>query len=235
MPMLWGRECTEDEHALWAAMEDLSDWRYGPWWAPRLAETVWRALADWELFGFWTPRYLEPVWRLACRIDRWVRWVPDERAARGIAPRFVPLEQWATPASAAAFRAAPWERLAAGHMRIVVTGSREHQGRELIERTLARASAGKRYVELIHGDCRGADRIAAQYGRSRRWKVTAMGVSAPEWDALGAAAGPLRNERMLATRPNVVVAFPLGPRRPHSGTWGCIDMAKAAGLAVECA
>jgi hypothetical protein len=61
---------------------------------------------------------------------------------------------------------------------------------------------------IIHGDARGADRVAGKWAERNRCPVQ---VYPANWLDEGRAAGPLRNSRMLAeSRPDLVVAFPGG-------------------------
>ena len=87
-------------------------------------------------------------------------------------------------------------------MRVLICGSRHWNDEETIEeyiRTLPSHSI------IIHGNCRGADRIAARLGKIQGHKVIPMSA---EWNKYGDSAGPIRNKRMLEDgEPDVVVAF----------------------------
>jgi hypothetical protein len=62
----------------------------------------------------------------------------------------------------------------------------------------------------------GADKLAGQWAKSRGVEERAYPISQSEWDAVGAAAGPLRNKRMLVEQsPELCVAFP-GGRGTHN-------------------
>ena len=59
---------------------------------------------------------------------------------------------------------------------------------------------------IVHGAAPGADRLAGRWAVARR--VPCKGYPA-QWDRLGRAAGPLRNQQMLACEHvDLVVAFP---------------------------
>lgn len=61
---------------------------------------------------------------------------------------------------------------------------------------------------IIHGDARGADQIAGEWGR--RMAIGVVAIPA-DWSGHGMKAGPLRNQLMLDTyKPAVVIAFPGG-------------------------
>lgn len=79
---------------------------------------------------------------------------------------------------------------------------------------------------LVHGDARGADRLAAAVAGD-------MGIACEahpaDWASDGRAAGVVRNARMIATRPTLVVA--LWDGRSH-GTLDTIQRATQAGIPV---
>ena len=112
-------------------------------------------------------------------------------------------------------------------LKIVVTGSRDWTDTARIRRALQAVPGGPHV--LLHGDCRGADRIAAGIARNLCWKVEAFPA---RWDLYGKAAGPIRNREMLEERPDLVLAFPL----PGSqGTADCVEKALRLGLKVKVA
>jgi hypothetical protein len=102
--------------------------------------------------------------------------------------------------------------------RVLVCGSRDWTDRELIERVLATVA---RPAHLIHGDARGADRLAVQVVRQLGWSVTAYPAC---WSRYGRAAGPRRNREMLDAHPDLVIGFSLSP----SGTPGTRDTLREA-------
>ena len=59
---------------------------------------------------------------------------------------------------------------------------------------------------LIHGNARGADRMADAWAWCRGVPREPYEVPQGEWDELGKKAGPLRNQRMLDEgKPDLVV------------------------------
>lgn len=80
---------------------------------------------------------------------------------------------------------------------------------------------------LIEGCAKGGDHMAATVATLLGWTVKHEPCKAPEWCQYGRSAGHRRNARMLAYRPDVVIAFPWGEAR---GTRGCIAMARKLGL-----
>lgn len=80
-------------------------------------------------------------------------------------------------------------------MRIMVTGSRSWPHEATVRTQLAFTAAGRRYVELIHGDCpTGADAIADAFGREQPgWTVTPF----PPDRAKGRSGYLERNQAMV--------------------------------------
>ena len=77
---------------------------------------------------------------------------------------------------------------------------------------------------IIHGDYRGADALADEWGR--RMALEVLPVPA-DWKKHGPAAGPIRNAAMLEHKPDLVIAFPGG-----GGTADMVRKARAAGIDV---
>lgn len=115
-------------------------------------------------------------------------------------------------------------------MKILVTGDREWTdwATILYEFSLI-DSIYESQVILVHGNARGADRIAGRIGA----KVFDWGVIAvpADWATYGKAAGPVRNQMMLDQNPDIsyILAF-------HDDLWkrskGTKDMV-LRGLAKE--
>jgi hypothetical protein len=115
----------------------------------------------------------------------------------------------------------------AGAFRVLVTGSRDWTDSATIEAALtvaaAHAPAG-RVLVLVHGDARGADRIAAHHAARTGWRVEAHPA---RWDRDGRAAGYRRNAAMVAAGADLCLAF----IRDHSaGATQCADLADRAGI-----
>lgn len=86
-------------------------------------------------------------------------------------------------------------------MRILVCGSRYWTDKEFIRKVLAELPEGS---TIIHGDCRGADRLAGEVAKELGLQVIAYPA---QWK-LGAKAGPIRNKQMLVEEePDFVLAF----------------------------
>jgi hypothetical protein len=86
-----------------------------------------------------------------------------------------------------------------------------------------------RDTKVIHGGCRGADRMAGQAAKYLGMKVK---VFPALWMLQGKAAGPLRNQRMLDKgKPGMVWAFHNHIER-SKGTKDMVERAKEAGITV---
>lgn len=112
---------------------------------------------------------------------------------------------------------------------VVVTGARSwyHDGqRKVVRKRLKLLPANTR---LIHGGCRGVDRLAASEAAKLGFLV--QGFKA-DWDNLGLAAGPIRNGLMLDQKPDLVLAFHHNLTE-SKGTFDCVSQARLRGIPVE--
>jgi len=131
-------------------------------------------------------------------------------------------------------------------MRILVTGSRDWTNRNAIGHALMdgyRQWWSKTHpdpgendwmmtmvqdgVTLVHGDCRGADRIAADWARQLGWTVEPHPA---DWK-MGKAAGRWRNQHMVKLGADVCLAFYLTGAE-NSGTQDCVAKATEADIPV---
>lgn len=114
---------------------------------------------------------------------------------------------------------------------VVVTGSRHGDAYSEIRDLRCQS-----FLQVHVGDCpSGVDAEVLE------WFPDAI-VHRADWDREGRAAGPLRNQRMLAAAREAadelnagmsVRAFPLQARRDSSrGTWNCVELAVILGLQV---
>jgi hypothetical protein len=108
---------------------------------------------------------------------------------------------------------------------VLVCGSRDWTDGEVIYRRLALVLAEGGTV--VHGDARGADRIAAGCALGLGLGVDRFPA---DWRAHGKAAGYIRNLAMLDTQPDLVLAF---QRNGSRGTQHTIDEARKRGIPVE--
>ena len=109
-------------------------------------------------------------------------------------------------------------------MKVLVCGSRYFNDYNKLKEVLDDLSIDT----IIHGDARGADRLAGRYGEENNIPVLRFPAL---WDKYGKRAGPIRNSQMLREgNPDYVVAF----LYPNSrGTRDMIKKSKDKGLEVE--
>lgn len=118
-------------------------------------------------------------------------------------------------------------------LRVMMTGARavtDRAGVEFVFNEIAKRVP----FTLVHGACpTGADKFAADWARSDR--ARSMGVTEEphpaNWNLHGKRAGLVRNQEMVDTKPDLVVAFP-HTSAPSNGTRHTIDAAKRAGIPV---
>lgn len=108
-------------------------------------------------------------------------------------------------------------------MKVLVCGSRSWGNWLAIRERLAQLPRG---TTIIHGDARGADKMAATIAGSLGLDVEAYPA---DWRQ-GRAAGVIRNLRMLDQRPDLVIAFWHGR---STGTGHTIEAARGRGIEVE--
>jgi len=115
-------------------------------------------------------------------------------------------------------------------MKFLVTGSRNWINGKVIEKRLNKLS----YKDiLIHGDAKGADRIAAKIWH----EMWGEGYTRPypaEWAKYGKSAGPIRNRQMLSENPDIELVIAFNENISVSkGTLNMIEQAIRAGIPVE--
>lgn len=108
--------------------------------------------------------------------------------------------------------------------RVLVTGGRDYTDRGRVMKDLSRIFDKHRDMVVISGMARGADQHALDF--ALLYGLDYEGYAA-KWNEDGKAAGLLRNQRMIDTKPDLVVAFPGG-----KGTADCVERAKKAGLTL---
>ena len=118
-------------------------------------------------------------------------------------------------------------------MRVIVTGSREHTDRQMIDQALdaVEANLDPKWdwtdIVLVHGAAPGADTIAAELARDKGWQVEAHHA---DWEKYGKRAGYIRNREMADAGADLCLAFPIGESR---GTRMMMDLAQRAGIRLE--
>lgn len=107
-------------------------------------------------------------------------------------------------------------------MRVLVCGGRDYTNYEVVSRELSKL---ENVEVIIHGQARGADKLAGRWAKENDIPVEAYPA---DWDKYGKGAGPIRNQQMLDEgKPDLVVAFPGGP-----GTMDMCERADKAGVKV---
>jgi hypothetical protein len=110
---------------------------------------------------------------------------------------------------------------------VLVCGSRKWSSRPTIEREIRALGPN---VLIAHGDCRGADKVAASIAESLKLQVLAFPA---DWETYGKSAGPIRNRRMLTSvEPVLVLAFHNDIENSR-GTKDMVGFAKACGVPVR--
>lgn len=112
-------------------------------------------------------------------------------------------------------------------MRVLITGGRDYQNHEHVSSVLGHFHSRTPITLLIHGAAKGADTLANEWALANDVPRELHPVSREEWRRLERAAGPIRNARMLESRPDVVIAFPGG-----KGTANMTKLARQASVAV---
>jgi hypothetical protein len=109
-------------------------------------------------------------------------------------------------------------------VKIIVCGSRLYKERKIIFDALDAIHDESPITLLIEGGAKGADRIARDWAESRGVEVH---TEPPDWDKYGDSAGPIRNNKMLMMKPDLVLAFP-----GNQGTLDCMKQARRLGIEV---
>lgn len=107
---------------------------------------------------------------------------------------------------------------------IIVCGGRTYSDAAKMHEVL---SAIPGLTRIVHGDQKGADRLADAWARANGVTVTPVPA---DWLKYRRSAGPIRNRRMLREfgRIDLVVAFPGG-----AGTAHMVEAAKYAHVTVR--
>jgi hypothetical protein len=108
-------------------------------------------------------------------------------------------------------------------MKILICGDRNWTDYRKIYRVVQEFPAD---TIVIHGDCRGADKLAGRAASKLGLSVTAFPAN---WEKHGKAAGHIRNAQMLDESPDIVIAFH-NDLDSSRGTRDMLSKAEAAGL-----
>lgn len=117
-------------------------------------------------------------------------------------------------------------------MKVLVCGGRKFDDFSLLKKVLDTLNRQHKITVVIHGDARGADKMAdvwAFFKNAIEDEKIKVEPYPADWDKHGKAAGPIRNQQMLNEgKPDLVVAFPGG-----KGTADMVLKAIKAGVPVE--
>lgn len=110
-------------------------------------------------------------------------------------------------------------------MKVLVCGGRYYHNVPYMRKVMNAVHDTLGVTAVIHGDQRGADKLAGVWAGGKGLKVVPFPA---EWKRFGRGAGMIRNTRMLKEGcPDLVVAFPGG-----SGTADMVRKARTAGVPV---
>lgn len=118
---------------------------------------------------------------------------------------------------------------------ILVTGDRNWTDYDMVLEALSKFK--DKSVLLIHGDCKGADKLAGKAAKELHFLMDAQPA---DWTRYGKAAGFIRNTEMVKQAillkeegiPVYVLAFH-DNLELSKGTKHCVEQAKKYGLSVE--
>lgn len=108
------------------------------------------------------------------------------------------------------------------HRRVGVTGGRDFDDPEMLNSALSKWC--REGDLLVHGNAVGADRDAALWFNERGWPTEPHNA---DWGRHGKAAGPIRNDEMLKSGLDILIAFPGG-----RGTADMVSRCQKAGVNV---
>jgi ABC-type Fe3+-hydroxamate transport system substrate-binding protein len=108
-------------------------------------------------------------------------------------------------------------------MRLLVCGSRTYSDRATVYDKLDELKPDL----IIHGGAKGADSLAGDWAA---YNDVPQRIFLPDWELYGKSAGIRRNNQMLDTKPDLVLAFWDGASK---GTAHTIEQAKKRGLQTE--
>lgn len=113
-------------------------------------------------------------------------------------------------------------------MKILICGDRRWSDLEFIREVV---STLKDVEAIVHGDCRGADRMGGSVAET----IGALEIKVPaSWQHYGRGAGPIRNQKMLNDNPDIrlVLAFH-DDFEKSKGTRNMVRISKQAGITIQ--
>ena len=112
-------------------------------------------------------------------------------------------------------------------MRVLVCGGRDYTNEDVVFWHIDNLLDMGRSLTIIEGGARGADALAARFADRNHLQCGHEQYKA-NWTKYGKAAGGIRNQEMLDSGVDLVLAFPGG-----RGTADMVRRAKAAGVEVR--
>lgn len=107
-------------------------------------------------------------------------------------------------------------------MKLLVCGGRNFNHEKWLYRILDEMQEKTSITLIINGGAAGADKFAREWAKLNAVPVKRLDA---EWRRYGKAAGPIRNQAMLALKPDLVVGFMGG-----SGTMNMLTLAREASI-----
>lgn len=107
-------------------------------------------------------------------------------------------------------------------MRILITGSRDWTDAETIAQAIMEHAPSQ--ATIVHGNCRGADLIAAE---EAYWLGHDIEPHPADWNKHGKRAGFVRNAEMVSLGADVCLAF---IKNDSKGSTMCAKLAEGAGI-----
>jgi len=88
-------------------------------------------------------------------------------------------------------------------MKVIIAGSRNFTDYQKLKETCDTILRDQTNIEIVSGNCRGADLLGEQYAKERGYKITQFPA---DWNKYGKSAGPKRNQQM-ANYADALIAF----------------------------
>lgn len=91
-------------------------------------------------------------------------------------------------------------------MRLLICGDRNYNDKERIKEEIESLIKKDYFIEcIIEGEANGADKLGREVGEELNIPIKAFPA---DWEKHGKAAGPIRNQQMIAEgRPDYILAF----------------------------
>lgn len=109
-------------------------------------------------------------------------------------------------------------------MVLLVTGSRYWMDWKTMRESISQLSPDV----LIHGNAKGADRMADRIGADLKLLILRYPA---DWATYGKRAGSIRNQQMLDENPDIDICYAY-PGAASVGTWDMVKRAESSGIWV---